>query len=137
MLHNKKKLGVSGFEEDQAHFLDLKRQRELLYGNKLKQDGTVQRSPNRAPPKIKYFEGYQTQEYQGQVLPRARFELDAKELQEELSLREKEQKIGRLTETTYLDLSPKKFRPLDLSLQIKQLDLELERSIRANTAKKL
>lgn len=46
-------------------------------------------------------------------------------------------RLGRVAETTYLDLSPKNFKPSDLSLKMRQLDLELERSIRGNTAKKL
>lgn len=137
LLHNKKKLGVSGIEEDRAHFLDLKKQRELLYGAKLKLDGTIKKSPNRTSPNIKFFEGFQTQTFEEHIRPKTTFELDVKELKDEISEREKDLRFGRRAETSYLDMSPKKFRPSDLSLQMKQLDLELERSIRSNMANKL
>lgn len=39
---------------------------------------------------------------------------------------------GKYSKTTYLDMSPKKFKQSDLSLQMRQLDLDLERQIREN-----
>jgi hypothetical protein len=107
-----------------------------LYGAKLKLDGTTKLNNKRSPPKIKFFEGFQTQNFQEHIIPKSSFEIDVKELRDEIAEREKELRFGRITETTYLDMSPKKFRPQDLSLQMKQLDLDLERSIRSNMGKK-
>lgn len=116
LLHNKKRLLVSGSEEDEAHFLDLKRNKDLLYGAKLKLDGTVVESANKSGQKLKFFEGYQTQAHEEHISPKRTFEMDVKALQEEISERERATRFGRIAETTYLDLSPKRFRPLDLSL---------------------
>lgn len=58
LLHNKKRLLVSGIEQEEAHFLDLKRQKDLLYGAKLKLDGTVAEPVNKKNNKTKFFEGF-------------------------------------------------------------------------------
>ena len=47
LLHNKKKLEVFGREEDKASFLSPKKHKNLLYGQKLKLDGTVSSSGNK------------------------------------------------------------------------------------------
>ena len=83
----------------------------MLYSGKLKQDGTVAQRAQRSPAKIKFFEGFQTQPFEEFIKPKTTFELDVKELRDEIEGREKERQHARLTETTYLDLSPKKFRP--------------------------
>lgn len=109
LLHNKKRKDVFGSEEDKIQYLLNKK--ELLYGNKSLPDGTV-KFPSSEGSKIKFYEGYLTQEFGDEVavhhvgdfesLKRSIGEFNVNEISPQ--------------KTTYLDICPKKSGYSDLSL---------------------
>lgn len=135
LLHNKKKLDVFGREKDEAKFISPKKQKDLLYGMKMLPDGSVSQSKSKSPNRIKFFEGYRTQNFNAKgIEPKQGFEIKLHSLKETIDEYEARKRLEadqpRIVKTTILDMSPKKFRQADLTLQMKQLDLDLERQIR-------
>lgn len=131
LLHNKKKLEVFGHEDDKVEYLV--QQKDLLYGMKTMPNGTI--SPNsKKGTKIRFYEGYNTQEFSSKIEPIQSFEFGIQSMKQTIDEYEKRRKLennlNRNLKTTYLDMSPKKFNYPDLRLQIRQLDLDLERQIR-------
>lgn len=141
LLHNKKKLDVFGREKDQAKFISPKKHKDLLYGMKMLPDGSVSQSKSNSPNKVEFFEGYRTQKFNPQVEIKQDFELKLHSLKETFDEYETRRNIEaeqtRVLKTTILDMSPKKFRQQDLTLKMKQLDLDLERQIRETMTSKL
>ena len=117
LLHNKKRLEVFGSEEDRIQYL--LNQKDLLYGNKSLPDGTVKMSYPKNN-KIKFYEGYQTQEFTDGIQIKQEEDLNLESLKETIDQYERRKRADaakRSTiQTTYLDMSPKKFRQTDLRL---------------------
>ena len=72
LLHNKKRIDVAGSEEDKIHYLI--NNRDLLYGNKSLPDGTIKLSSGKGK-KIKFYEGYHTQEFEADLQPKQVYDL--------------------------------------------------------------
>ena len=113
LLHNRKRLDVFGREEDRVEVL--RNQKDLLYGAKALPDGTVRFSKKSTRKnRIKFYEGYHTQDFEGEhvTVKTANFEYGIEDLKQVIDKFDRSSGSGKkrkLTQTTFLDMSPKKF----------------------------
>jgi hypothetical protein len=106
LLHHKNRLDVAGSEEDKIHYLI--NNKDLLYGNKSLPDGTIKLSSGKGN-KIKFYEGYQTQEFNPELETKQVYELGLETLKstiEDYETKKKQAAEKRRLATTYLDMSP-------------------------------